>query len=72
MHDINLATQYRQRLIFLKDQGTYRDEDTFSACRPDVLEALYETPVLVEPHPATGRPWVHFLPRSLRRGGQVT
>jgi iron complex transport system ATP-binding protein len=72
MHDINLATQYCQRLIFLKDRGIYRDDDTFVACRPEVLETVYETPVLVEPHPATGRPCVHFLPRAMRREGQVT
>jgi iron complex transport system ATP-binding protein len=72
MHDINLATQYCRRLIFLKDRGIYRDEDTFTACRPEVLEAVYEIPVLVEPHPATGRPCVHFLPRGIKRDGQVT
>jgi iron complex transport system ATP-binding protein len=64
MHDINLATQYCRRLIFLKDRGIYQDGDTFAACRPEVLEAVYETPVLVQPHPATGRPSVHFLPRA--------
>ncbi len=64
MHDINLATQYCQRLIFLKNRGIYQDGDTFAACRPEVLEAVYETPVLVQPHPATGRPSVHFLPRT--------
>jgi len=64
MHDINLATQYCQRLIFLKDRGIYRDGDTFAACQPEVLEAVYETPVLVHPHPVTGRPAVHFLPRN--------
>ncbi|MEJ2071158.1 MAG: ABC transporter ATP-binding protein [Syntrophobacterales bacterium] len=65
MHDVNLATQYCHRLIFLKNRGIFRDGDTFSACRPEVLETVFETPVLVEPHPATGRPCVHFLPRSV-------
>jgi iron complex transport system ATP-binding protein len=68
MHDVNLATQYCHRLIFLKNRGIFRDGDTFSACRPEVLETVFETPVLVEPHPATGRPCVHFLPRSV--GGE--
>jgi iron complex transport system ATP-binding protein len=70
MHDINLATQYCQRLLFLKERGIYRDDDTFAACRPEVLEAVFETPVLVEPHPATGRPCVHFLPRAVGGEGQ--
>jgi iron complex transport system ATP-binding protein len=68
MHDINLATQYCHRLIFLKDRGIYRDGNTFTTCSPEVLETVYETPVLVEPHPGTGRPCVHFLPRGAGAG----
>lgn len=70
MHDVNLATQYCRRLIFLKDRGIYRDGETTEVCLPEVLEAVYETRVLVEPHPATGRPCVHFLPRGFGGGGQ--
>jgi iron complex transport system ATP-binding protein len=68
MHDLNLATQYCRRLIFLKNGGVFRDGDTASVCVPEVLEAVYETPVLVQNNPVTGRPYVHFLPR--RVGGQ--
>ncbi len=70
MHDINLAAQYCQRLIFLKDGAIFRDGDTFAACTPEVLEAVYETRVLVESHPVSGRPCVHFLPD--RTGGTGT
>lgn len=71
MHDLNLAAQYCRRLIFLKDGGIFRDGDTDAVCVPDVLEAVYETPVLVQQNPVTGRPFVHFLPRRLgeRRQG---
>jgi iron complex transport system ATP-binding protein len=62
MHDLNLATQYCQRLIFLKDGAIFRDGDVFQVCTPEVLQAVYETEVLVQSHPATGRPCVHFLP----------
>jgi len=70
MHDLNLATQYCQRLIFLKDGGIFRDGDTASVCVPEVVEAVYETPVLVQSNPATGRPFVHFLPRRVGEGGR--
>ncbi len=66
MHDLNLATQYCQRLIFLKDGGIFRDGEVASVCVPEVLEAVYDTPVLVQPNPLTGRPLVHFLPRRVR------
>jgi len=62
MHDVNLAAQYCRRLIFLKDGGIFRDGDTFTVSTPEVLEAVYDTPALVLPHPFTGRPFVHFCP----------
>jgi|UniRef100_A0A7C5ANB3 iron complex transport system ATP-binding protein len=68
MHDLNLATQYCRRLIFLKDGGIFRDDDIAAVCVPEVLEAVYETPVLVQQNPLTGRPFVHFLPRPRNRG----
>lgn len=69
MHDLNLATQYCERLVFLKDRKIYEDGHTFEVCRPGVLEAVFDTPVLVQPHPVTGRPTVHFLPRQPERAG---
>ncbi|MDI6854354.1 MAG: ABC transporter ATP-binding protein [Deltaproteobacteria bacterium] len=74
MHDLNLATQYCRRLIFLKDGGIFQDGDTASVCVPEVIEAVYETPVLVQNNPVTGCPYVHFLPRHFRKGsrGQET
>jgi len=72
MHDLNLATQYCRRLIFLKDGGIFQDGETSQVCTPEVLEAVYGTPVLVQCHPATGRPCVHFLPsRGDNLGGQA-
>ena len=70
MHDLNLATQYCRRLIFLKNGGIFRDGDTASVCVPEVLEAVYETPVLVQNNPVTGLPYVHFLPRRIGEGGR--
>jgi len=62
MHDLNLATQYCRRLIFLKDRGLFRDGETSQVCTPEVLEAVYGARALVQCHPTSGRPWVHFLP----------
>jgi iron complex transport system ATP-binding protein len=62
MHDVNLASQYCQRLIFLKDESIFGDGGTFTVCTPEVLETVYDTPALVQPHPFTGRPFVHFCP----------
>jgi len=69
MHDLNLATQYCHRLIFLKDGEVFRDGETAQVCTPEVLEAVYGTPVLVQGHPTTGRPCVHFLPSPRENAG---
>jgi iron complex transport system ATP-binding protein len=68
MHDVNQASQYCRRLIFLKDGGIFRDGDTVSACTPEVLEAVYDTPAAVQPHPFNGRPFVHFYPINYAEG----
>ncbi len=62
MHDVNQATQYCRRLIFLKDGGIFRDGETSAVCTPEVLEAVYDTPALVQANPFTGRPLMHFCP----------
>ena len=62
MHDLNLATFYCRRLMFLKDGGLFRDGDTQAVCTPEVLETVYHTPVQVSRHPHSDRPLVLFLP----------
>lgn len=64
MHDINLAAMFCQRLLFLKDGRIFCDGATSEVCTREILEAVYETPVLVECHPAIGRPQVLFLPQN--------
>ena len=66
MHDLNLAALYCRRLLFLKDGRVHAEGPTAEVFRRDVLEAVYETPVEVATHPATGRPHAVFLPRSHR------
>ena len=57
-HDLDLASQYCDRLLVLKEgrviaAGTPRDVLT-----PETVEAVFECPVLVDAHPDTGRPRV--------------
>nr|WP_281171053.1 ABC transporter ATP-binding protein [Desulfovibrio cuneatus] len=56
LHDINLAASYCTRLIFLQKghivaQGTVQEVFTQA-----VLEQVYETPITLITHPATGAP----------------
>lgn len=64
MHDLNLAALYCRRLVFLRAGRIRADGPTAEVFTREVIEAVYETPVEVFTHPATGRPHAVFLPRS--------
>ncbi len=68
VHDLNLAALYCTRLIFLKHGRVVVDgpvERTFTAA---VLSEVYETPVVVRPHPVTGAPQASYVPGAARVG----
>jgi len=67
MHDLNLAALYCRRLIFLRDGCVHADGPTEEVFRPEVIEAVYQTPAEVFVHPATSRPHAVFLPRNATR-----
>ncbi|MBE0616770.1 MAG: ABC transporter ATP-binding protein [Proteobacteria bacterium] len=64
LHDLNLAALYCRRLVFLRAGRIHADGPTAEVFTKGVIEAVYETPVEVFSHPATGRPHAVFLPRN--------
>ena len=66
MHDLNLASLYCQRLIFLK-QGRIRvDGPTMGTFTEENLSNIYETEVRIIPHPDNGAPQAMFVPGAER------
>lgn len=57
-HDLNLASQYCDRLMLLQEGRVYRAGTPGEIIRPDVLEAVYGCAVLVDRHPTSGLPRV--------------
>ncbi|MBI5410853.1 MAG: ABC transporter ATP-binding protein [Nitrospirae bacterium] len=57
-HDLNLASQYCDRLLLLNEGEVYRMGPPSDVIRPDVLEAVYRCQVLVDHHPLSGLPRV--------------
>lgn len=57
-HDLNLAGQYCDRLLLLKDGAVFRMGAPDEVIEPEVLEAVYHCRVLVDRHPASGLPRV--------------
>ncbi|HEY7531840.1 MAG TPA: ABC transporter ATP-binding protein [Nitrospiraceae bacterium] len=57
-HDLNVASQYCDRVLMLKDGRLCRIGSPGETIRPDVLRMVYGCDVVVDAHPQTGRPRV--------------
>ena len=62
-HDLNLASQYCDRIIVLKEGTVFGMGRPAEVLRPDVLQAVYGCSVLVDAHPESGLPRI-TLPRA--------
>ena len=62
-HDLNLASQYCDRIVMLKEGAVYAAGSPGEVLRPDVLQAVYGCSVLVDAHPESGLPRI-TLPRN--------
>ncbi|MDT3779412.1 ABC transporter ATP-binding protein [Nitrospira sp. MA-1] len=57
-HDLNLASQYCDRLMLLHHGRIVEVGSPLEVLRPDLLESVYGCPVLVDGHPQSGLPRV--------------
>lgn len=60
-HDIDLISQYCQRLILLKDGMIYDSGTPDEVMTAENIEKVYECPVLVDRNPLSGRPRVSVV-----------
>lgn len=65
-HDLNLASQYCDRLMLLKEGRPFRIGTPDEIIRPDILQAVYGCAVLIDRHPASGLPRVTLPGRETR------
>jgi iron complex transport system ATP-binding protein len=66
LHDLNLASEYADRLILLSEGRIVAQGTPAEVLTPDHIEQVYRVPALVRPHPLTGRPLVFALEPALR------
>jgi ABC-type cobalamin/Fe3+-siderophores transport system ATPase subunit len=57
-HDLNLASQYCDRLMLLHHGQIVKVGSPLEVLRPDLLESVYGCPVLIDGHPQSGLPRV--------------
>lgn len=65
-HDLNVASQYCDRVLMLKEGGLCRIGSPEETIRPDVLRMVYGCDVVVDAHPQTGRPRVTMPMSAIR------
>ena len=59
-HNINLAAEFCQRIIMLRDGSVLADGTPDDVIQTRNLRALYDTPLTILPHPTSGRPVVIY------------
>ena len=64
-HDINLASQFADNILLMKQGKTLHSGRPEEVLRPEILEEVFEVKVLVDAHPVTGGPRV--TPLHMRR-----
>ena len=66
-HDLNLAAQFADKLMLMKQGRTVQSGTPEEVLQPQILQDVFEVRVLVDAHPVTGGPRVtpvHGAPRS--------
>lgn len=58
LHDLNLAAQYADRVLLLKEGRTVATGPPKQVLQADIIEAVYEIPIAVIPHPHLACPLV--------------
>jgi len=61
-HDLDLASQYCDRLLVLKEGRVVAAGTPVEVLTPGTIQAVYDCPVRVDAHPDTGRPRVSLVP----------
>ena len=67
LHDLNLAAQYCDRIIMLKDGSIYAEGNAPDVVTPDNVRQVYGADVHISPHPVNSLP-VTFITASNNRG----
>jgi iron complex transport system ATP-binding protein len=65
-HDINLAAEFSNRILLMKDGKSVAFGEPDKVLTPELLEELFAVRVLVDAHPITGTPRITPVYESLR------
>jgi iron complex transport system ATP-binding protein len=75
LHDLNLASEYCRRLLFLNEGRIQADGPPEEVLTEEILGRAYPVPLQVERNPFSGKPHVLIVPRKgsavLNEGGRL-
>ena len=64
LHDLNLASQYCEQLILMKDGSIFSSGSPRDVLTYQNIEQVYDTVVIVKENPLNARPHVFLIPRN--------
>jgi len=67
-HDLNLAAQFADRILLMKNGNAVRAGKPHEVLTPQLLHQVFDVEVLVDAHPITGAPRV--TPLGIPRAGE--
>ena len=70
LHDLNLASEYCERLLLLKEGKIYRMGSPEEVLTYPIIEEVYGTLVVVEKSPVSSKPLVCLVPESIRNANK--
>ena len=67
LHDLNLASEYCQRLILINDGRIHKMGRPEEVLNYDVIEEVYKTVVVVEKSPISSKPYILLVSEEERQ-----
>ena len=72
LHDLNLASEYCDRLILLKEGTVFKEGSPKEVLDYRIIEEVYKTVVVVRENPISGKPYVFLVPQEKRKERKST
>ena len=67
LHDLNLASEYCNRIILLDKGSIFKEGDPFQVLTYENIEVVYKTVVLVNKNPLSANPFITVVSRETRK-----
>lgn len=71
LHDLNLAGEYCNRLVLLKDGRIFKEGPPDQVLTYQTIEDVYETLVVVGKNPVSSRPYIFLVTEEERQGREA-